>query len=106
MAHPARVGQPFSRGARPAFRHRPTNTMSPEERPGRASPGRFRHQTTDDRTMSSTTPFQETHLHATPIRNLGLTISGTRLEPILKDFVRELERAGIKRLRPHFYLST
>jgi hypothetical protein len=41
-----------------------------------------------------------------PIRNLGLTIAGTRLEPILKEFQAELEAAGIRRLRPSFYLSS
>lgn len=40
-----------------------------------------------------------------PIRQLGLQIAGTRLEPVLRELEGELERAGI-RLRPHFYLST
>jgi hypothetical protein len=40
-----------------------------------------------------------------PIRDLGLKIEGTQLEPILREFLAELERVGIKRLRPHFYLS-
>src|SRR5262245_62327485 len=42
----------------------------------------------------------------TPIRLLGLKIEGTRLEPIVKEFLGELDRAGIKRLRPRFYLTT
>jgi hypothetical protein len=50
--------------------------------------------------------FREKSLSATPIRNLGLTIAGTRLEPILDEFQSELLRAGIRKLRPHFYLST
>jgi hypothetical protein len=55
--------------------------------------------------MPTATPFHETSLSA-PIRDLGLTIAGTRLEPIVAEFQRELERAGVRRLRPHFYLST
>jgi hypothetical protein len=50
--------------------------------------------------------FHETNLWATPIRNLGLTIEGTRLEPIIAEFRAELRRAGITRVRPRFYLST
>ena len=50
--------------------------------------------------------FHEGNLWSTPIRDLGLTIAGTRLEPILADFQEELERAGITRVRPRFYLST
>jgi hypothetical protein len=49
--------------------------------------------------------FQETNLWDTPIRDLGLTIEGTRLEPIIADFLRELDGRGI-RLRPRFYLSS
>ncbi len=45
-------------------------------------------------------------LGSTPIRDLGLAIGGTQLEPIIAEFQKELERAGIRRLRPHFYLST
>ena len=43
---------------------------------------------------------------STPIRQLGLKIEGTRLEPILAEFKEELRRAGITRLKPQFYLST
>ncbi len=43
---------------------------------------------------------------STPIRQLGLKIEGTRLEPILEEFRQELARAGVTRLKPHFYLST
>jgi hypothetical protein len=35
-----------------------------------------------------------------------LTIAGTPLAPILAAFEGELAQAGIRRLRPHFYLST
>ncbi len=41
-----------------------------------------------------------------PIHELGLKIEGSRLEPILAEFDQELKRAGIRRLRPHYYLST
>jgi hypothetical protein len=44
-------------------------------------------------------------LTRTPIKDLGLKIEGTPLEPVLKEFLGELERAGIS-LRPRFYLST
>jgi hypothetical protein len=49
--------------------------------------------------------FHEANLSSTPIRDLHLTIAGTPLEPILADFRGELERAGLCRVRPHFYLS-
>ena len=52
------------------------------------------------------TPFHESPPGATPIRDLNLTIAGSPLEPILDEFVRELEAAGIRRVRPRFYLST
>jgi hypothetical protein len=50
--------------------------------------------------------FQEKAPRAVPIRDLGLTIAGTPLEPVLASFERELEQAGIKKLHPRFYLST
>jgi hypothetical protein len=56
-----------------------------------------------------TTPppgFHESNLWSTPIRDLGLTIAGTRLEPIVAEFEEELRRAGLTRLKPRFYLST
>jgi hypothetical protein len=52
------------------------------------------------------TAFREASLLSTPIRNLGLSIAGTRLEPILTEFERELQRAGLRRVRPRFYLSS
>ena len=48
----------------------------------------------------------EASLWSTPIRDLGLTIAGTRLEPILAEFAAELLAAGSRYLRPRFYLST
>lgn len=41
----------------------------------------------------------------TPIKDLGLTIEGTRLEPVLKRFEAEIEATGL-RLKPRYYLST
>ena len=52
------------------------------------------------------TTFQEAHLSSHPIRDLGLRIEGTRLKPILEEFERELDQAGIRRVRPRFYLSS
>jgi hypothetical protein len=51
-------------------------------------------------------PFAEANFASLPIRDLGLQIAGTPLEPILAEFRQELERAGIRRVRPRFYLST
>jgi hypothetical protein len=50
--------------------------------------------------------FQESHLGERPIRDLGLKIEGTGLEPVIAEFERELEAAGIRRVRARFYLST
>ena len=50
--------------------------------------------------------FHESNLWSTPIRDLGLTIEGTRLEPILEEFEGERRAAGLTRVRPRFYLST
>jgi hypothetical protein len=56
--------------------------------------------------MADPARFHESTLWSTPIRDLGLTIDGTRLEPILLEFGGELARAGLTRVRPRFYLST
>jgi hypothetical protein len=56
--------------------------------------------------MAERDPFREQNWSTVPIRDLGLTVEGTPLEPILQEFRKELETAGITRLRPHFYLST
>ena len=59
--------------------------------------------------MTTPTPpgtFRESSLWSTPIRDLGLTIGGTRLEPILAEFEEELRRLRLTRLKPRFYLST
>jgi len=56
--------------------------------------------------MLTPTSFAESSHASTPIRDLGLSIDGSPLKPILDEFERELETAGIRRLRPKFYLST
>src|SRR5215510_2242238 len=50
--------------------------------------------------------FHEAKLGATPIRDLGLTIAGTPLEPLVREVEAELAAAGLRRPRPRFYLST
>ncbi len=50
--------------------------------------------------------FHESNLGPTPLRDLGLRIEGSPLEPILREFLDELQTAGIHRLRPRVYLST
>jgi putative zinc-binding metallo-peptidase len=50
--------------------------------------------------------FQEASLTAQPIRDLGLTIEGTRLEPVIEELRAELARARVDRVQPRFYLST
>ena len=56
-------------------------------------------------TMSETT-FQEANVRKTPLRDLKLKIAGTPLESVIDEFQHELDQAGIKRLKPRFYLST
>ena len=56
--------------------------------------------------MVSMPSFQETAHRAVPIRDLGLTIAGTSLEPIIGIFEKELEAAGIRKVKPRFYLSS
>ena len=51
-------------------------------------------------------PFPEAGLTGTPLRDLGLKIEGTRLEPILAAFTAELDAAGLGNLHPEFYLAT
>src|SRR5688500_12474355 len=53
-----------------------------------------------------TAPFHEARPVDLPIRELGLRIEGTALEPILDAFRAELAAAGIARVAPRFYLST
>src|SRR5262245_18439622 len=56
---------------------------------------------------SAEAPFREQHHPwSTPIRDLGLRIECTPLEPVIAEFLGELEAAGIRKVKPHFYLST
>ena len=55
--------------------------------------------------MSSEAHFEAHQLLGTPIRDLGLAIEGTDLEPLVEEFRRELSQVGITRLKPHIYLS-
>ncbi len=55
--------------------------------------------------MASEAHFEAHQLLGTSIRDLGLTIEGTDLEPLVREFRKELEQAGITRLKPHIYLS-
>ncbi len=55
--------------------------------------------------MSAHPAFHESAERAVPIRDLGLTIVGTSLEPVIAAFETELEESLIK-VRPRFYLST
>jgi hypothetical protein len=55
---------------------------------------------------SPPTTFRESTLWSMPIRDLGLTIEGTRLEPVVDEFRRELAVVGLRRVAPRFYLST
>jgi hypothetical protein len=50
--------------------------------------------------------FQESNLRTTRIRDLGLQIAGTRLEPIIREFQAELDNVRLTKLRPRFYLSS
>jgi hypothetical protein len=56
--------------------------------------------------MPDTVNFREASFRKKPIRDLHLSIEGTRIEPLVREFEAELEAAGIHKLRPKFYLST
>jgi hypothetical protein len=56
-------------------------------------------------TPSQPPPFHEAKTGATLIRDLGLKIAGTKLEPVIKEFESELEGVGLRRVQPRFYLS-
>ncbi|HET7608853.1 MAG TPA: hypothetical protein VFL84_09270, partial [Gammaproteobacteria bacterium] len=55
--------------------------------------------------MSSSQGFRESNLFGAPIRDLGLKIAGTRLEPVIDEFRKELAQRGL-RVVPRFHLST
>jgi hypothetical protein len=56
--------------------------------------------------MAAVGQFEKGPLLGTPIRDLGLEIAGTALEPVVDALREELARVGIRKLIPHFYLST
>jgi len=56
--------------------------------------------------MSSQYRFRESNLFGAPIRDLGLTIDGTRLAPVIDEFRAELTKCGIAKVVPRFHLST
>jgi hypothetical protein len=56
--------------------------------------------------MSSSHGFRESNLFGAPIRDLGLTIDGTRLEPVIQEFRAELAACGLTKVVPRFHLST
>jgi hypothetical protein len=55
--------------------------------------------------MSSSQGFRESNLFGAPIRDLGLKIAGTRLEPVIDEFRAELAQRNL-RVAPRFHLST
>jgi hypothetical protein len=50
--------------------------------------------------------FREVDPWSRPIRDLGLSIAGSALEPVVAEFLVELDRAGLRKVRPRLYLST
>jgi hypothetical protein len=60
----------------------------------------------DSPATASPPAFQEARLGDTPLQKLGLRIAGTPLEDVLAEFDGELAAAGLRRLRPRYYLST
>src|SRR5207237_3526968 len=55
------------------------------------------------RPAGAAAPFHEAH--AKSLRDLGLRIEGTRLEPILAAFDCEVAAAGLASVRPRCYLA-
>jgi hypothetical protein len=51
-------------------------------------------------------PFRESNLYGSPIRDLKLAISDTRLAPVIDEFRAELNARGLTKITPTFYLST
>ena len=51
-------------------------------------------------------PFRESNLYGSPIRDLKLSISDTRLAPVIDEFRAELNERGLTKITPTFYLST
>lgn len=55
---------------------------------------------------SSERSFPESHFGSMPIRDLGLKIEGSALQPVIQEFAAELTKAGLTRVQPRYYLST
>jgi hypothetical protein len=55
--------------------------------------------------MTSPQGFRESNLFGAPIRDLGLKIACTRLEPVIDEFRAELAQRALK-VAPRFHLST
>jgi len=55
--------------------------------------------------MPAEATFHETHDVSTPIRDLGLTIEGTPLQPVVDELLAEVDKLGLA-VRPRPYLST
>jgi hypothetical protein len=51
-------------------------------------------------------PFRESNLYGSPIRDLQLAITDTRLAPVIDEFRAELNARGVTKITPTFYLST
>src|SRR5262245_28786662 len=49
--------------------------------------------------------LNESNLTTPPPQSVHVQLAGTQLEPVLTEFRTELERVGIRRLKPHFYLA-
>lgn len=56
--------------------------------------------------MPEPSRFQEANLRTQRIRDLGLAIEGTRLEPVIAEFEAEVAKLELAHLKPSFYLST
>ena len=56
--------------------------------------------------MVSPQRFRESNLFGAPIRDLKLTIDGTRLAPVIEEFRAELAQRGITKVVPRFHLTT
>jgi hypothetical protein len=55
--------------------------------------------------MAGADRFRESNLFGSPIRDLGLTIDGTRLAPVIEEFRAELASKRLTRIAPEYYLS-
>src|SRR5690606_3112007 len=78
---------------------------------GRVRPRRRRHPGAERpvprgaHALTRMAGFRESNLYAAPIRDLGLTIEGSRLAPVIDEFRAELAAKGLTKVVPSFYLS-